>query len=169
MSGEMMELTSGEIFLRLGAAVFLGGLIGLNRELHRKPAGLRTHAMVALGAALVAVYAQKPVGAGAVDANALSRVIQGILTGIGFLGAGVILRSEDGQHVQGLTTAATVWLVATLGVGCGLGYWSAILPAAIFAFLILLSGGYVEKKVHYRLHPEDAKPGFGHPPENKPE
>jgi len=155
MSYDPSDVNTGEIFLRLGAAAFLGGLVGLNRDLKNKSAGLRTHAMVSLGSALAALFALKHLGDSPFDANAISRVIQGILTGIGFLGAGVILRSENGKHVHGLTTAATVWLVAALGVGCGMGYWIPILAATIFAFFTLIFGGSIEKAIHRRLHPEE--------------
>jgi putative Mg2+ transporter-C (MgtC) family protein len=77
------------------------------------------------------------------DPNAISRVLQGILTGIGFLGAGVILRNPTG-HVTGLTTAATVWLCAVLGVTCGLGYWSVLVIAAGLSVLVLALGGPIE-------------------------
>ena len=147
------EIGNGEIFLRLGAAALLGSLVGLNRELKNKSAGLRTHAMVSIGSALAALFALKHLG-GPFDANALSRVMQGILTGIGFLGAGVILRSQNGKHVHGLTTAATVWLVAMLGVGCGMGYWVPLLAAALFVFVVLVFGGAVEKRFHQWLRPK---------------
>jgi len=155
MNTSFQDPGTGEIFLRLGIATLLGGLIGLNRDLRNKPAGLRTHAMVALGSALAALFGLKHLGDSPFDANAVSRVIQGILTGIGFLGAGVILRSEHGKHVHGLTTAATVWLVAALGVGCGMGYWVPLLAATLFAFFTLMFGGSIEKAIHRRLHPED--------------
>src|ERR1700749_1116842 len=100
-----MSLLDERVAIRLIIAFLFGGLLGLNRELHGKPAGVRTHALVCIGAAaatLAALYS--PDGAPA-DPNATSRVIQGILTGIGFLGAGVILHDPPG-HVSGLTTAA---------------------------------------------------------------
>ncbi|HEY8965396.1 MAG TPA: MgtC/SapB family protein [Candidatus Methylacidiphilales bacterium] len=150
----LFEVSSGEVFLRIGAAAVLGGLVGLNRDLHGKPAGLRTHSVVAVGAAALALFALRPVAA-TLDGNALSRVVQGIVTGIGFLGAGVILRSQDGKHVHGLTTAATVWLVAALGIGCGMGYWSAVAAMATFTFLVLLCGGAIEKAFHRRFRPKD--------------
>ena len=148
-----IEIGTGEIFVRLGAAALLGSLVGLNRELKNKSAGLRTHAMVSIGSALAALFALKHIG-GPFDANALSRVMQGILTGIGFLGAGVILRSQNGKHVHGLTTAATVWLVAMLGVGCGMGYWMPLIAAALCVFVILVFGGTLEKRFHQWFHPK---------------
>lgn len=112
-----------EITLRLGAALIVGGMLGLNRELHGKPAGFRTHALVSLGAAVATIVALKsPGGSLSIDQNAIGRIVQGILTGVGFLGAGVILRDPAG-HVTGLTTAATIWICAVLGIVSGLGYW----------------------------------------------
>ena len=128
-----------EIGLRLGAALLVGGMLGLNRELHGKPAGFRTHALVSLGAAVATVVALKsPDGSLAIDQNAIGRVVQGILTGIGFLGAGVILRDPIG-HVTGLTTAATIWICAVLGIVCGLGYWSVLaITVGLTAFTLFL-------------------------------
>jgi len=101
---------NGEIAVRLGAALILGSAVGLNRDLHGKPAGMRTHALVSLAAAVaVMVSLGLPGESKSMDPNAISRVLQGILTGIGFLGAGVILRDPTG-HVTGLTTAATMAL-----------------------------------------------------------
>jgi putative Mg2+ transporter-C (MgtC) family protein len=129
---------NGEIAVRLGAALLLGSALGLNRELHGKPAGLRTHGLVSLGAAVAALVSCGFPGSNALDPNAVSRVLQGILTGIGFLGAGVILRDPSG-HVTGLTTAATIWICAVLGVACGLGYWSVLgIAVGLTAFALIL-------------------------------
>ena len=84
------------------------------------------------------------------DIAAASRVIQGILTGIGFLGAGVIIRNEKGQHVHGLTTAACVWLTACMGSACGVGEWRLVLLGAPMVFAILVLGGPFERWVHRR-------------------
>ena len=123
-----------ELALRLSAATIIGGLIGLNRDMHAKPAGLRTMGLVALGAALVtlAVLDFDPDHAPPVDA--VSRVIQGVLVGVAFLGAGVIMRDEAG-HAHRLNTAAAIWVTAALGITCGLGAW---VPAVITALLVLL-------------------------------
>ncbi len=102
-----------EVSLRLVCAVFAGAVIGLNRWFYHKPAGLGTHGLVALGAALACVIATQAKGA---DAGAASRTIQGLVTGVGFIGAGVIMRENRGQHVHGLTTAASVWVSAILGI-----------------------------------------------------
>ena len=130
---------SEETALRLGIAFLVGAMLGLNRELHGRPAGLRTHALVSLGAAVATIVALKSTdGSLAIDQNAIGRVVQGILTGIGFLGAGVILRDPTG-HVTGLTTAATIWICAVLGIVCGLGYWYILaITIGLTAFALLL-------------------------------
>lgn len=134
----------GEIALRLGAALVLGSFLGLNRDLHGKPAGVRTHALVSLGAAVAVIISLGlPGETKSMDPNAISRVLQGILTGIGFLGAGVILHETSG-HVTGLTTAATIWLCAVLGVTCGLGYWSVLVIALVLTVIVLALGGPIE-------------------------
>jgi putative Mg2+ transporter-C (MgtC) family protein len=140
---------------RLIGAVLIGGGFGLNRELHGKPAGLRTHALVTLGAALVTMLALPPDPVAGLDPNVLGRIIQGLLTGIGFLGAGVILRDPAG-HVTGLTTAATIWLCAGLGIVCGLGYWSLLLVAAGLVLAILMFGRAIELAADrvFRRRPE---------------
>ena len=141
-----------EAALRLGAALILGSLLGVNRELHGKPAGLRTHALVCLGAAVATIIVlRSPNGSLAADQNAMSRVVQGILTGVGFLGAGVILRDPAG-HVTGLTTAATVWMCAVLGIVCGLGYWGILGITAILTTLVLLLGRPLERLAERIFH-----------------
>src|SRR6476660_10323351 len=131
---------NGEIAVRLGAALILGSAVGLNRDLHGKPAGVRTHALVSLAAAVaVRVSLGLPGESKSMDPNAISRVLQGILTGIGFLGAGVILRDPTG-HVTGLTTAASIWLCGVLGVTSGLGYWSIFAIATGLTAVVLIIG-----------------------------
>jgi putative Mg2+ transporter-C (MgtC) family protein len=144
---------NGEIALRLGAAVILGSVLGLNRDLHGKPAGVRTHGLVSLGAAVAVIISLGlPGESKSMDPNAISRVLQGILTGIGFLGAGVILRETSG-HVTGLTTAATVWLCAVLGVTCGLGYWSVLGVALALTVVVLTLGRPIEHFAERFLKP----------------
>ena len=146
-----------ETALRLGAAMLLGGLFGLNRELHGKPAGLRTHALVCLGAAVATVIVLKsPDSLTAADQNAIGRVVQGILTGVGFLGAGVILRDPAG-HVTGLTTAATIWMCAVLGIVCGLGYWVIGITVGLTAFMLLL-GRPLERLAEKLFHRHGSGP-----------
>ena len=119
------ELTAGladfgqieRVLLRVLTATLLGALIGFEREKAGKPAGLRTHILVCLGTAVIVLSC-----AGArMDLDGLSRVIQGIVTGIGFIGAGSILKLDEERDIQGLTTAAGVWMTAGIGVACGLG------------------------------------------------
>lgn len=138
--------------LRLAAAAAAGAALGLNRDLQGKPTGVRTLGLVGLGSALVVLAIA---GGGTAD---VSRVIQGIVTGIGFLGAGVIIRTNNGQQVQGLTTAACVWLTACIGAACGIADWPLVLLSAPLIVLILAFGGRFEKAVHERWsrsHPDD--------------
>ena len=142
-----------EIALRLGAALVLGSAIGLNRELHGKSAGLRTQALVTLGAAVATLVAlTSPDLSMAIDPNAASRIVQGILTGIGFLGAGVILRDTLG-HVSGLTTASTIWICAVLGIVCGLGYWFILTIALVLTLIALFLGKPIERFAERRFKP----------------
>ena len=137
-----------DLVLRLLTATLVGGALGLNRELRDKPAGLRTHALVSLGSALMTITGiQLSVDNGTVDGNAVTRVIQGIVAGIGFLGGGVILHTES-RNVVGLTTAATIWLVSALGIASGAGHWRAALVALGIALLTLVIGALVEVKLH---------------------
>src|SRR5688572_32571272 len=110
-----MSLEASEIAVRLGAALAAGALIGLDREIKKRPAGLQTHALVSLGAALAVLVVASQ---GSVGADPLSRAVQGIITGIGFLGAGVIMQYEREKRVEGLTTAASIWAAAALGMAC---------------------------------------------------
>ncbi|MEO8418751.1 MAG: MgtC/SapB family protein [Methylophilaceae bacterium] len=135
------SMNTTDLILRLVVAALVGGLFGLNRDLHRKLAGLRTHALVTLGAAMATVAI---LSNGSTDINAVSRVLQGILTGIGFLGAGVIIRDAEG-HVSGLTTAATIWVSAVLGMLCGLGHWLLVGISTLLVMAVLTVGGRVER------------------------
>jgi putative Mg2+ transporter-C (MgtC) family protein len=139
-----------EIVLRLGAATLAGGLIGLNRDLHGKPIGLRTLGLVGLATAMVVVLAES-LGSAEKVPDAISRIIQGILTGIGFLGAGVIIRREDRARVHGLTSAACTWLTACFGIMCGAGYWRIAIIALGITFTVLVAGGRVERWLHRAL------------------
>ncbi|SRR5579883_398609 len=132
----------GDALLRLTSAAVIGGAIGLDRELRGKPTGVRTLGIVALGAALVVLASQHP--SETPDAAASSRVIQGIITGIGFLGAGVIVRRRDEDRVQGLTTAAAIWLTAGIGIACGLAAWPLVVTSVALVILILAAGRKIE-------------------------
>lgn len=137
-----------DITLRLGAAVVAGMLIGLNRDLADKPIGMRTLGLVSLGAAVVSVATIHFQGL-ANHPDALSRVvqgvIQGIMAGIGFIGAGVILRDREAQTVTGLTTATTVWVTAALGIACGLAAWAIVGLSLALALFLLVVVGWIEK------------------------
>ena len=135
------ELTSGlpnfrqlsHVIIRLVAATILGAAVGLQREKAGKPAGLRTHMLVTLG---TTVFVLACAGSG-MSSDGLSRVIQGIVTGIGFIGAGSILKLNDERDVKGLTTAASVWMTAAIGVAVGLGGLGIALLGTLFTLLIL--------------------------------
>ncbi|HZH51627.1 MAG TPA: MgtC/SapB family protein [Microvirga sp.] len=132
-----------EMLLRLCFATVSGMAIGLNRDLHGKPIGMRTLGLVSLASALV-VMAGSAYGHVHFEEDAVSRVVQGILTGIGFLGAGVIIRRQDGSDVQGLTTASTVWIAAALGVTAGVGAWFITIVGNGLALALLVFGKPVE-------------------------
>lgn len=127
--------------LRLALAVLVGGMLGLNRDLHRKPAGVRTHALVSLGSAVVTMLIFETTQHAP---DALSRVMQGLLTGVGFLGAGVIIHHDTEHRVEGLTTAASVWITAILGIACGAGQGGMALMGLLLALAVLLFGGPIE-------------------------
>ncbi|PYQ49251.1 MAG: hypothetical protein DMF59_14025 [Acidobacteria bacterium] len=137
----------GEIAMRLGAATLVAAGVGLDRELRHKPAGLKTHALVGLGSALIVVVAAAMVNMKTPDVEALSRVIQGLIAGVGFLGGGAILKSSSDEMVTGLTTAASIWLVASLGVACGAGQWAVALIGFGIALVVLVGGNAAEKFV----------------------
>ena len=129
-------MSYADVVLRLAAAVAVGALIGLDRELRRKPAGLRTLALVSLGSALFTLETIDPAQGAYTDAT--SRVIQGIVTGVGFLGAGSIMRGADEESVRGLTTAAAIWLAAASGIACGLANWPLVVVGGSLGILVLL-------------------------------
>ncbi len=147
-----------EIALRLSAATLIGGVLGLNRDLHGKATGVRTLGLVGLGSAMV-VVAVVNTGPGAGDFSAASRIVQGILTGIGFLGAGVIVHGARTQRVHGLTTAACTWLTACLGTVCGFAHPPLIVIAGILTVAVLIFGGPIERWFRSRLPPPDDNPG----------
>jgi putative Mg2+ transporter-C (MgtC) family protein len=118
---------------RLGAAALLGGLIGFERESMGKAAGLRTHMTVALGCAAFMLVTIET----STDAGDISRTIQGIAAGIGFIGAGTILKRTEEEDIKGLTTAAGIWLTAAVGAAAGAGHGWLGLIGVLIAFLIL--------------------------------
>lgn len=124
---------AARIVIRLVAALLVGGIIGFQRERAGKAAGLRTHMLVAMGTALFMVVAVD----NGMEQDAVSRVVQGLATGIGFLGAGAILKIEAKHSIKGLTTAAGIWMTAALGVAIGLGQLGAAFIGMAFAWLVL--------------------------------
>ena len=134
-----------EIIGRLVMATLFGAAIGINRERHGKPAGLRTHALVALGGALFTIIALLLSGD---DASATSRIVQGITAGIGFIGAGVIMRRPETQDVHGLTTAAAIWIVSAIGVAVGAGLWRTSLLALVLGLFVLIAGETIDRWLH---------------------
>lgn len=139
------ELTSGlpnasqlaHVLIRLIGATVLGAAIGIQREKAGKPAGVRTHILVTLGTAVL-VMVCSVLG---MSSDGLSRVIQGIVTGIGFIGAGSILKLTEELDVKGLTTAASIWMTAAIGVAVGLGSLGVALLSTLFALIILALAG----------------------------
>jgi len=124
------------ILLRLTLAALLGGLLGIEREQKGKAAGVRTHMLVAMGSALFVLISQQA----GMDSSDLSRVVQGLIAGIGFLCAGTIIKGNDEEKVKGLTTAAGIWLTAAIGMACGIGreataVMSTVLALGIFALM----------------------------------
>lgn len=139
MSALLNPLNWQNIAFRLGIALISGAIIGLERELKHKPAGLRTHMLVCLGSTLfILVPIQLGIAQG--SAEAFSRILQGIITGIGFVGGGVILRDSRRNYeygVSGLTTAVSIWITCALGIAIGSGLWELGLVGAIVSLLTL--------------------------------
>lgn len=134
---EFSDLGNGtevaRVALRLTVAATLGGVLGYEREQQGKSAGLRTHMLVSLGAALFVLVPQQ---AGMPDSD-LARVVQGLVAGVGFLGAGTIIKGQKDEDVRGLTTAAGLWLTAAIGVAAGLGREATAILSTIMALVIL--------------------------------
>lgn len=134
-----------EIIGRLIMATLFGAAIGINRERQGKPAGLRTHALVSLGGALFTVIAML---LSADDPSATARILQGVTAGIGFIGAGVIMRRPEIHDVQGLTTAAAIWIVSAIGVAVGAGLWRTSLSALALGLFVLIVGETIDRWLH---------------------
>lgn len=159
-----VQLPLDDIALRLGGAALAGVLVGLNRDLRGKPIGMRTLGLVALGGAIAAVASVQ-----FADLNdhpdALSRVVQGIvqgiMAGVSFIGAGVILRDAERGIVEGLTTAATVWVSAALGIACGLAAWRTATLGLVIALGLLVGLGWLEAKLGRTPDRADGKGPLG--------
>jgi putative Mg2+ transporter-C (MgtC) family protein len=145
---DMVEIAS--IAVRLVVAIALGGVLGLQRAHVNKAAGMRTHMLVSLGAAIVVLVPQLT-GMASAD---LSRVIQGILTGIGFIGGGVILKVTEQHQIVGITTAATIWLTAAIGIATGTGRLGLAVVGTALAYIILTLFGWLEHEILRDQRPE---------------
>jgi putative Mg2+ transporter-C (MgtC) family protein len=130
------------VLVRLFAAVLLGAVVGVERERAGKPAGLRTHMLVSLGTAVVVIACQDAT----MSMDGLSRVIQGIVTGIGFIGAGTILKLNEQREIQGLTTAAGLWMTAAIGVAAGLGILGVAVIGTLVTVLILVLEHFIDSR-----------------------
>lgn len=135
-----------QISIRLILAATLGGLLGYQREKAGQAAGLRTHMLVALGAAFFVLIPQQA----GMPISDLSRVLQGIITGIGFLGAGAILKLSRQGQIRGLTTAAGIWLTAAVGIAAGMGREASAILGALLALLILSLGHSIGRRLGAR-------------------
>lgn len=143
-----------EIVFRLILAALLGGLVGLEREVHKRPAGLRTHILVTTGSALimlVSMYGFSGLGQEG-SGGEPARLAAQVVSGIGFLGAGTILR--DGNDITGLTTAASIWVCGGIGLAIGGGYYVGALVTTIIVLFALVSLGFIEKRITRVNHQE---------------
>ena len=132
-------------------AIFCGGAIGLEREIHRKAAGLRTNILICLGAAVFTIISERMAGQG----DSVTRIAAQIVTGVGFLGAGAVIQDRGGVH--GLTTAATIWLVASIGMACGIRLYSLALALTAFSLAILLGLAKLDKAIaKYKKKPNSS-------------
>ncbi|HZO21521.1 MAG TPA: MgtC/SapB family protein [Steroidobacteraceae bacterium] len=147
------------IVIRLLIALLIGSLVGLQRELTHKPAGLRTHMLVSLGTALFIV--------GALEAGMahddLSRVVQGLATGIGFLGGGAILKLTTEREIHGLTTAAGIWMTAAASAAAALGQIAVALIGTVLALLVLTAFRKLEKELGHRAKKDSETHPSGNP------
>jgi putative Mg2+ transporter-C (MgtC) family protein len=159
-SSAIPTLTWDEALLRLALAAVLGGLIGVERELREREAGLRTHLLVALGSALFTLSSAYGFHAFLASGQAVvrvdpTRIAAQIVTGIGFLGAGAIIR--QGLSVRGLTTAATLWVVAAVGLAAGAGYYSAAVITTGLVLIALYPLRVIAYRILRRVRPEDGR------------
>jgi len=130
------------VFVRLAIAILLGALIGAQREQYGKPAGLRTHILVAMGSALFVIAALES----GMSEDGASRVIQGLAAGIGFIGAGAILKLGQDREIQGLTTSAGIWATAAVGVAVGMGLLGLAVMSALLIWFVLAVLGHIETR-----------------------
>lgn len=134
----MVSALETEIISKLILSALLGTIVGLERQMHNKPAGMREHGLVCMGSCLFAVVSLSFIGGGT------PIVAAGVVTGIGFLGAGTILHLKD--KVIGLTTATELWVIAAIGLTVGIGFYTISIVATLLVLLMLVSGRFVNKK-----------------------
>lgn len=134
-------MTELEVLLRIAVAALLGGLVGFDREAQDVSAGLRTHVLVALGAATFTVIATQLGDVGVFEAENMTldptRIIQGVITGIGFLGGAIVFRDRDNDQVHNVTTAAGIWAVTGIGIAAGLGFYILASGVAVLTLFVL--------------------------------
>lgn len=148
---------------RLTVAVLLGAAIGWERERRRSAAGLRTHMLVALGAAL---FVLAPAQAG-LEEDGMSRVLQGVISGIGFLGAGAVLKLSEQGEIRGLTTAASIWATAAIGIAVGQGREATALLATFIVLAILIVLAQLERRMHRPQSPGTQHRDDSAPPQRR--
>ena len=136
-------------FIPLAVSVVLGALIGIEREMHGKPAGLRTNILICMGAATFMVIAKEMLA----SPDAISRMTAGIVTGVGFIGGAVVLR--DRANVYGVTTAATIWVVTSVGIACGMGLYDIAIVVTLFSLLVLALLNPLDRRIHFGLAVSD--------------
>jgi putative Mg2+ transporter-C (MgtC) family protein len=170
LGGVFSELTQSipngvqliRIILRLFVALVVGGMIGLQRELTHRPAGLRTHMLLALGTALFVLTADQA----GMSRSDLSRVIQGLVTGIGFLGGGAILKLTAEHEIHGLTSAAALWITAAASAAAGLGQLALAIVGVCLGLLVLSAFIKLEEKLGHRASRDAANRPPADPPED---
>jgi len=145
MTGDLID-----IFTHLGIAAIAGGLIGFERSYHGRPAGFRTHTLVCMASSLlmlVTIYQKQWFSLADIETVRIdpTRMAQGVMTGIGFLGAGVIMK--EGLSVRGLTTAASIWITAAIGILAGVGFYSAVVLGTVFALAVVLVFRWIETRI----------------------
>jgi putative Mg2+ transporter-C (MgtC) family protein len=139
---DIFEQIDFHSFGPLVTAVVLGGLIGLEREIHQKPAGLRTNILICMGAATFMLIANKM----SASPDAIFRMAAGIVTGVGFIGGGTVLR--DRASIYGVTTAATIWVVTSIGIACGMRLYEIAVTVTVLSLLVLVLLSPLDRKFH---------------------
>ncbi|MHC4988747.1 MAG: MgtC/SapB family protein [Planctomycetota bacterium] len=138
-------------FVPLVTAVVLGGLIGLEREIHQKPAGLRTNILICMGAATFMVIANRM----SASPDTIGRITAGIVAGVGFIGGGAVLR--DHTSVYGITTAATIWVVTSIGIACGMMLYDIAVAVTLLSLLVLTVLNPLDRRIHKTRNKAEGK------------